>query len=195
MTANKKVFGITGGSGSGKSYVSALFGRRGIEIIDADKIGHLVTAVDGSAYAELRAHFGDEFFAPDGTLLRRKLAKLVFSDKGELGILNEITHKHIKNEIVKRISACKTVCAIDGAVIIGSNVEELCEFFVAVVAPEDMRIKRICARDGITAEQAEARLAAQPGEEFYRAHCRYVIENDGRELSGQIECILEECGA
>lgn len=193
MTANRTIFGITGGSGSGKSYISELLRGLGVTVLDADKIGHLVTEPRGSAYTELRAHFGSGVFAPDGTLMRRELAKVVFADERELRILNEITHKHIKNEIMKQLDCCSGLCAIDGAVIIGSTVEELCAFLIGVIAPEELRIDRICTRDGISRAQAEARIAAQPDEEFYRAHCRYIIENDGSgALLPQLERILEE---
>lgn len=182
MTANKPaVFGITGGSGSGKSYVSGILAGCGVAVFDADRIAHEVTAPGKAAHAELFAHFGAEYFASDGQLLRRKLAALVFSDSSELRILNEITHKHIKEELIRGISSCKAhAAAIDGAVIIGSPVERLCSFLVGVTAPEEIRVQRITLRDGITPDEARARIAAQPDEGFYRAHCKYIIENDGR---------------
>lgn len=193
MTANRLVFGITGGSGSGKSYVSEIFRANGVNVLDCDVIAHEVTMPGGAAYDELLAHFGAEYFAADGTLLRKKLAGLVFSDEKELGILNEITHKHIKQEIMRRIEAQDGAAAIDGAVIIGSSVETLCAFLVGVIAPYDMRLERIIKRDGISEEQARQRLDVQQCEDFYRAHCRYIIENDNScDVTAAVRNILRE---
>lgn len=139
-----------------------------------------VTAPGSRACGEILAHFGDEFCDESGVLLRKKLAARVFSDPKELGILNAITHKYIKKEIIMRLAASNArASAVDGAVIIGSPIEPMCGFLVGVCAPEAVRIKRITARDGITEEEARLRISAQPSEEFYRANCRYIIENDG----------------
>lgn len=196
MTASELlVFGITGASGSGKSYVSDIFRSLGVVVFDADEIGHRVCEPDGAAYDELRAHFGDDFFREDGSLDRRKLAKKVFSEPCELDILNKITHKHIKEELARGILACTGAAAIDGAVIIGSDVEGLCSFLVGVTAPEKIRLKRIMKRDNISPEEAVARISAQPDEAFYRAHCRYIIENANAcrtQLLRYAENILEE---
>lgn len=196
MTASRRlVFGITGASGSGKSYISDIFRNLGVTVFDADKVGHKVCEPDGAAYCELRAHFGDGFFHMDGSLDRRKLAEKVFSEPRELDILNKITHKHIKDELVRNISESEGAAAIDGAVIIGSEVEELCAFLVGVTAAENTRIERIIKRDGISPEAARARIAAQPDEKFYRKHCRYIIENESTSRGGLCRCaeqILEE---
>ena len=196
MTANKRlVFGITGASGSGKSYISDIFRSMGVTVLDADKAGHRVCEPNGAAYDELREHFGNGYFHADGSLDRRKLAEKVFSEPRELDILNKITHKHIKDELLRGISACDGAAAIDGAVIIGSEAEELCGFLVGVTASENTRIKRIIKRDNISPDAAKARIAAQPDEEFYRSHCRYIIENENTsrdELCRRAEKILEE---
>lgn len=193
MTANKLVFGITGGSGSGKSYISELFRQRGIDVFDADKTARQVVMPDGSAYAELYEHFGGEYFDKDGILLRRKLADLVFSDSEQLGILNEITHKHIKRQLEKDLETASEAAAIDGAVIIGSPVEGMCKFLVGIVADRQTRIKRITVRDAISAEAAEKRINAQPDDSFYRSKCRYTIDNSGNaDLVGEVENILKD---
>ncbi|MBS7297568.1 MAG: dephospho-CoA kinase [Eubacteriales bacterium] len=193
MTVNKIIFGITGGSGVGKSYISDLFRQRGIDVIDCDKTARQVVMPDGRAYDELYAHFGKEYFAGDGILLRRKLAEKVFSDEKELGILNEITHKHIKRQLEEDLISASQIAAIDGAVIIGSPVEDMCSFLVGVVAERDTRIKRIMSRDSISEESAIRRIDSQPDADFYRQHCRYIIENDGKtDLVYEVENIMKD---
>lgn len=195
MTVNKPfLFGITGGSGSGKGYISDIFRKKGVNVIDADKIGHQVCEPKGAAYSELLSHFGGEFFDSCGRLCRPKLAAKVFAEPEELGILNEITHKHIKEEILRQVANDK-IAAIDGAVIIGSTVESLCRFLVGVTAPEELRIRRIIHRDKIDEKAARARICAQPSAQFYREHCRYLIENDGKSedfLTKKVEQILSD---
>lgn len=195
MTANKTVFGITGPSGSGKSYLSDIFRRYGVTVFDGDVISREVTEAGKPASRELLEHFGAEYFFEDGSLNRRKLAAKVFGDEEERRILNKIVHKHIKREIEARIIDSQPICAIDGAVIIGSDIEDMCEFLVGVIAPREKRIERLKKRDGITEEEIISRLNAQPDDEFYKSHCRYIIVNDGRcGLEDEVRKILESIG-
>lgn len=173
------VFGITGGSGCGKTTVSDVFRAHGIYVADADKIAHTVTNKE-DCLNEITERFGLGVKNADGTLNRKKLGAIVFSDTAGLQALNEITHKYIKAEIEKQISECnEKIAAIDGAVIIGSEVEDMCRFIVSVVAPYEERIRRIMHRDGISEESAEKRLASQPSDEFYIENSKYIIYNDG----------------
>ncbi len=192
MTANRCVFGITGGSGSGKSYIASLFEKEGVTIFDGDKISKEVALPEGEAYSELYSAFGRDYFDEKGFLNRKKLADLVFSDKSKLGILNSIMHKHIKKRIEKGLEN-SPLSAIDGAVIIAGPVEELCDFLVGVTAPYELRLSRIKVRDRISEEQAKKRISAQPDDAFYKKHCRYIIENDGKsDLSGEVKKIMED---
>lgn len=175
-----RVFGITGGSGTGKSTVSDIFRKQGITVIDADKSAREVVKKGSKCLDELCTFFGDDILFDDKTLNRKKLGGIVFSDKEKLEKLNEITHKYIKADIEDKLAACSTpLAAIDGAVIIGSNVEDLCEFIISVTAERTERISRICIRDGIDEQTAAQRINAQPDEEFYKKHSRYIICNNG----------------
>ena len=189
------IFGITGGSGAGKTTVSDIFLKSGIPVIDADKAARAVTEPGEKCLDELTDFFGSEILQSDGTLNRKKLADIAFSDERRLKKLNEITHKYIKINIENQLSEIKgKIAAIDGAVIIGSEVEELCAFIVSVTAKREVRIKRITARDNISAESAKKRLAAQPGDDFYIEHSKYIIRNDTsvKELELQTERIISE---
>ena len=92
----------------------------------------------------------------------------------------ETTDKYIKAEVVKDINTTDAeLVGIDGAVIIGSNVEPLCEFIVSVIADKQSRITRIKTRDNITDEQAIQRINAQNDDEFYKENSMYIIYNNG----------------
>lgn len=176
------IFGITGGSGSGKTSASAMLAELGVDIIDTDAIAHKITEPNGECIKELECCFGSGIINADGTLDRKKLASIAFSDGEKTKLLNSITHKYIKQSVLERISNSNAkLAAIDGAVIIGSNIEPLCEFIVSVLADYEVRLARIIARDKLTAAQAKQRLDAQPDEDFYKAHSRYIIRNNADE--------------
>ena len=145
------VFGITGGSGSGKTSVSKMLEKLGVHIIDTDVIAHEIVEPNSDCLNELVDYFGDSILNDDKTLNRKKLASIAFSDKQKTEALSNITHKYIKAEVVKDINTTDAeLVGIDGAVIIGSNVEPLCEFIVSVIADKQSRITRIKTRDNIT---------------------------------------------
>ena len=191
MTVNKRVFGITGPTGSGKSYISGLFSKKGITIIDCDKIAREIVNPNEDASKELREYFGDKYFDKDGNLLRREIANVVFKDKEKLLKLNEITHKHIDKKIAEIIDATSGIILIDGAVIIGSPVEKRCEFLVGVLSPVEERIKRLKIRDNLTEDEIKNRIMSQAGDEFYKENCRFIIENtDDADLEKKVIEIL-----
>lgn len=183
------IFGLTGGSGTGKSTVSKILEKNGIYIIDADIVARRVVRKGTQCLDELAEMFGTEILQQDGTLNRKKLGKIVFSNKEKLKILNRITHHYIKCEIEREIKSIKDFeyIAIDGAVIIGSPIEKLCNFLVVVNADYDVRLNRIKLRDDLTDEDAKNRLLSQPGPEFYKANAKYIIENNSTFESLQAE--------
>jgi dephospho-CoA kinase len=174
------IFGVTGGSGSGKTTVSELLSRRGVHVIDTDAISRTIAGKASECLAELTEYFGEQILNADGTLNRQKLASIAFSDAEKTAALSSVTHKYIKAKVLEDIEKNSAeLTAIDGAVIIGSCIEPLCEFIVSVIADEDVRVKRIISRDSITPEQARERIKAQPTEEFYKEHSRYIMYNNG----------------
>lgn len=174
----KFIFGITGGSGSGKTTVSNILKSLGVYIIDTDIISRQVTGKDSPCLRELTEAFGEEILNEDKSLNRRRLASLAFGDKEKTALLSRITHKYIKKETEKRIEGSPAdIIGIDGAVIIGSEIESLCEKMVVVTADKDVRIRRITERDNISEGEAEKRLAVQKSDDFYRSNGDYVIDN------------------
>ena len=196
---NKYIFALTGGSGAGKSTVSEEFRRLGVYVSDADKAAREVVKKDSECLKELTDNFGKEILKSDGTLDRPALASIVFSDKKKLNKLNAITHKYIYQYIKEEIdSVSNMICAVDGAVIIGSPVMKLCNCVVSVTADRDIRIERIMRRDGLSRELAEKRIDAQKNENFYKRHSDYIIVNnaesdsDACRLGEQIEYIYNK---
>lgn len=174
------VFGITGGSGCGKTTVSEILKKYGVHVIDTDVIAHAVVEKGTECLSELTDAFGKGILSVDDTLNRQKLASIAFSEDSKRELLNSITHKYIKARVSEEIrNSGADIIAIDGAVIIGSCIEPMCEFIVYVTADEDVRLRRIKERDGLTYEQAKQRISAQPSDEFYKRHSKYIIYNNG----------------
>lgn len=189
------VFGITGGSGSGKTTASALLCELGVHIIDTDVIAHEVTRKGTKCLDSLAEYFGEDILNADGSLDRKKLASKAFADKEKTSALNRITHKYIKERVIDDINHSEAdIIAIDGAVIIGSSIEPLCDFIVSVTADTDIRLERIKKRDGLSDKQAAERLSAQPSDDFYRRNSKYIIYNNGNsdDLRKQINVLYNE---
>lgn len=173
------VFGITGGSGSGKSSASERFRENGIYVIDADKTAREVVRQEEPCLEELVKELGSEILNDDGGLNRRKTGEIVFSDKKKLDILNRVTHKYIQKALEDQLNKIDTdIAAVDGAVIIGSPVEKMCSFLVSVMADKEIRLARIMKRDNISREAALKRIESQPSDEFYIANSRYLLYNN-----------------
>lgn len=191
MMRNKKVIGITGGSGCGKSYVSDLLRRRGIPVIDADKTAHEVMAAGTQCCREVIDFFGGEI-EENGGINRGKLGKIVFSDPGMLKKLDEISYKYILAGIENKIEKEDAeMVFVDGATLIESGMT--CDVMIGVIADFSARKKRIVLRDGISEETARMRIQAQPSEDFYRKNCDFIIYNDGRpiDIDGMLRKVWE----
>ena len=184
MRQNKdiKIIGLTGGSGSGKSTVSQIFEKKGACIIDGDKISREITARQSPVLKNIETAFGSEIINSDGSLNRRKLGSIVFSDKSSLEMLNGITHPAIYEETMKIINAGQetfTVFIIDAAAIFDCKpLLELCEKIIVVCADKNVRINRICRRDGISKKDAENRIDSQTKQETLAEMADFVIYNN-----------------
>lgn len=193
----KYVIGITGGSGAGKTTVSDEFRKRGIEIIDADKVARLIMEPNQPCLKETAEAFGADILNEDGSLQRKKLAKIVFSDPKSLDILNRITHKYITEYFLEKIkNSDADIIGIDGAVLFESDINRCCDFMIGVVAEEKERVKRIVKRDNISEEEAVMRINSQKKNEFYIENCDYLVynDNDRTKISEAVEEVLGKLG-
>lgn len=189
------IIGITGGSGTGKSTVSAEFEKRGYFVIDADKVAHRIMDKGTACLGEVTEFFGEEYLNSDGTLNRKKLGAKVFNDASLLEQLNKITHKYIRKEI-EFLTQGKSLAVIDAALLFESGLDDLCEKAVFVSCPADIRIQRIVSRDGVDKDYAVSRINAQKPDEFYRKKCDFEIINDGKQdVALNVEEILTCLGA
>lgn len=170
------IIGITGGTGCGKTTLLNAIAAQGSLVLDCDAIYHRLLLTDADMLAAIGARFPGT--VEHGILNRKKLGGLVFSGEDALLDLNRITHGAVKKEVLRRLEEKPALAAIDAIALFESGLAELCDVTVAVTAPEEDRIRRLMARDGISEDYARARIAAQHSEAWFREKCDYVLEND-----------------
>ena len=177
------VVGLTGQTGAGKSTVSKVFASNGFAIIDADQVARKVVEKGTKCLDEIADFYGNTVINKDGTLNRKALAAIVFSDKAKLETLNTITYPYITGEILKQIRyhsmKGEKLILLDAPTLFESRADDFCEIIISVLADADIREKRIISRDGLTHEQARKRMNSQLDESFFRSHSDYVIRNNG----------------
>lgn len=177
-----KIVGLCGQSGSGKGLICSLFYEFNIVSIDTDKVYHDIISVDSECTKELISVFGDSISLSPG-INRKELAKIAFSSKENLEILNSITHKHILNEVRCEIDRIRSEQRFDGIIIdapllFESGFDRECDLTLAIIADQETKLTRIVNRDGITREHALARLSSQISDAELVRRCDYVIENN-----------------
>ena len=188
------IIGITGGTGSGKTTLLKLIEEAGGLVLDCDAIYHTLLTTDPALLAAIEDRFPG--VVENGSLLRKKLGSIVFSDPAALQDLNTITHAAVRAEVLRQLQSKPALCAIDAIGLFEGNLASLCDVTVAVTAPEEMRIRRLMARDGITAEYACSRITAQRSSEEFSSLCDVTLENNGDlgAFRGKCLAFLQHCG-
>ena len=181
------IFGITGGTGCGKTTALQAIGDLGGIIIDCDAVYHILLQTDKKMLSAIEARFPGTVI--DGKLDRKKLGPIVFSDEQALLDLNAITHKAVKEKVIHILGTNKELAAIDAIELFDGGLSELCDVTVAITAPEADRIERLLSRDGISYEHAALRIRAQKPESYFRENCDYVLENNGTQEDFQEKCL------
>ncbi len=191
-----RVYGLTGNIGSGKSTVARMLEARGVPVVDADRVARDVVEPGQPALREIAGRFPG-VLQPDGTLDRKALAARVFADVKERQALEHILHPRIAEEVAARMGSLAGAghpCAVyEAALIVENRLDDSLDGLIVVTAPQEAQIERLRRRDGMSEEEARARLAAQlPAGEKVR-HARFVIENSGplAELEAQVDRVAQ----
>lgn len=200
------VIGLTGGIGTGKSTVAAILKQRGFLHIDADQIGRDITS-DGSEMLEvLNENFGPkgdygvegvEILTVSGGLDRRALASIVFTDIKKKNRLDEIMFEKIISEVDRLISNMSSKNSLgillDAPLLFEAGLEGRCDVVLLITADEDVRIERVCKRDGVTPEDVKHRITSQMGDNEKKKKADIIIDNSGTraELEIEIEKVMK----
>ena len=180
------IIGITGGTGCGKTTALNAIRDLGGTVIDCDEVYHWLLQWDPSLLQAIEARFPGT--VENGTLNRKKLGSIVFADPEALAELNAITHAAVKREVLRRLPPVPYLVAIDAIGLFEGGLAELCDVTVAVTAPEEDRIARLVAREGISEEYAAARIAAQKPQSWFVQQCDHTLEN-----SDNIDAFATKC--
>ncbi|MFB5677867.1 dephospho-CoA kinase [Paenibacillus terreus] len=192
------IIGLTGGIATGKSTVSALLAARGALLVDADAIAREVMLPGHPVLNAVVRHFGQEILNEDGTLHRKKLGAIVFANPSERKVLNEITHPAIRQEIIRRMNDYEAefpdkLVVVDIPLLYESGLNNLFQKVMVVYVPEEVQLKRLMQRDGLTPEQARQRLDAQMPIEEKKRLADIVVDNsrDVADTGRQLDELLE----
>jgi dephospho-CoA kinase len=173
--------GITGGMGSGKTTVAAIFETLGIPVYRADDAARRLMNEDETLKAQLIKHFGEATYI-NGLLNRPYLATAVFNDKEKLTLLNSLVHPATISDGEKWMARQTAAYAIkEAAIIFESGSQKYLDYIIGVYAPVTLRIHRSMKRGNLSAEEVKARMNMQMDDAIKMKLCDVVITNDGQQ--------------
>jgi len=176
--------GITGGIGSGKSFVCNIFKCFGIPICNSDDIAKYLMHSNNDLINQIKNNFGSDIYLSDGLLDRKKLADIVFNDKEKLSLLNSIVHpevrKYIDNWILFQNDPPYVI--IENAILFESNQSESFDKIITVTADDEIRIARVMVRNTISREKVLERINNQLSNDFKIKHSDFIIYNNENDI-------------
>jgi dephospho-CoA kinase len=198
--SGKPVIGVVGGIGSGKSRVAAEFAKHGGRVIDADMAGHHALR-QPDVKAQVVGRWGREILDENGEVARKKLARVVFADADERRALEAMVFPWIGQELRRQIAAARDdpevrLIVLDAAVMLEAGWNSECDRVVYVDVPRDERYRRLAQQRGWTAEEVQAREAAQWPLDVKAARADHTLDNAGppEALAAQVESLLRTWG-
>lgn len=175
--------GLTGGIASGKSTVSAELRRLGLPIFDADAEAKLAVSKGSEGLAQVITALGSEYLTAEGELNRAKVAERVFHDKEALKTIEAIIHKIVwaraEQFMQKNRSAEKQLAVLDVPLLIECGWHKLVDSVWLVAVSRKQQIERAMLRSGMTADEVEARIAAQMSLTEKKKYADIVLDNSG----------------
>lgn len=186
--------GVTGGIGSGKSVVCRIFEKMGIPIYNADTEAKRLLDTDRQVREKVIMLLGEKAYAAEGTADRAYIASLVFADDSKLDALNKIIHPAVQNDYLDWVSKHSNhpIVIKEAAIMFESGSYKGMDYIVAVIAPEEVRIKRVMERDGKTAEQVRRIMEKQlPETELIKRSKSIIINNDKVPVLKQVLELLQ----
>jgi dephospho-CoA kinase len=191
-----KLIGLTGGIGTGKSTVSDYLIQKGYRVLDADKVAKEIVSPNSEIFIQLKDTFGKEIVYEDGTLNRKKLADIIFSNPEKKAILDKLMHKKIIEVLLKKAISFsgEKVVFIDAPLLYESNLDLYLDKVWVVDADDEIRIQRVIQRDQLTREEIIKRIQNQMSrkEKLRRADCIINNSTNKVDLYKQIDKLLNE---
>lgn len=192
-TTRPLVVGLTGGIGAGKSTVARMLEQLGAFVVDADVIARRVLSEDPEGVEEVIRAFGREVLDEHGEVDRARLASRVFGDRRARKRLELIVHPKVQSMAAHGIEEAarlkKSVVVFDAALLVETGASDHVDRVIVVTAPESHRVGRLADRDGVSKEDATARMKAQLRDDERVAAADWVVDNrlDIDDLNRQVE--------
>lgn len=178
-----RLFGLTGGIGSGKSTVARRFRERGLAVIDADELARDAVAAGTEGLRRVVERFGNTVVGPDGELDRKRLAAVVFDDDGARRDLNAIVHPIVSALAIERTRILEAkgepLACYEVPLLYENRLESALSPVVVVSVSPEVQVARTVARDSATEDEARARVRAQMPLSEKAKKADYVIDNSG----------------
>lgn len=193
-----KTLGVTGGIGSGKTTACRILEAMGARVFYADQVAKQLMADDPEARAEIVAAFGPESYDASGALDRAYLARHVFADAANVARINAIVHPRVGAAFARARQQAERdgipLLVEEAALLFESGADRHLDAVAVVDAPPAERIRRVTARDAVSAEQVRARMRHQLAPAELRRRADYVIENTGSpdDLQRQVEALYRQ---
>ena len=181
--------GITGGIGSGKSYVCQVLKTQGIEVFDCDTEAKRLMRNSAELRQQLTALIGPDTYTPDGTLNKAAVAKFLLASPSNAKAIDAIVHPAVFEAF--RQSGLNYM---ESAILFESGANALVDKVIAVIAPKEVRLQRVMQRDSISREQALQWMSRQQTQSKVISKSDFIVVNDGvTNIDKQIRKILEQC--
>lgn len=177
------VIGLTGGIGTGKSEVARIFQELGAVLINADQIGHQAYTPHSEIWQEVVKAFGEEILQPNGEIDRKKLGSIVFADPDQLTRLNQIMHPRMARMVAQQVQELREqgadVVVVEAALLFEAGWDSLVGEVWSTESPENLVIKRLQSRSGLSQEEAKKRIDSQMSAEERKSRSQVVVDNSG----------------
>ena len=178
-----KIVGITGGIGSGKTTVCKIFSQLSVPIFYADEEAKKILFEDKRIGEKVLKILGKEILS-DGKLDKQKIADVVFADNKKLSKLNSIVHPVVQKIFLSwcKINKSQKYVLKEAAILFESGSYKDCDFVITVTAPENIRVKRVMARDKVSDKEIRQRMKNQWSDKEKTKRSDFIINNDGKLL-------------
>lgn len=189
---SKYIIGLTGGIGSGKTTVSNIFAKLGIDIIDADVVAREVVEPGSAALAAIETHFGADYITQQGQLDRAKLRTRIFSNPDDKQWLNNLLHPLIRQEMVSQLATARSeYCILVAPLLLENGLHKLVNRVLVIDIDQPTQIARTIARDPSSSEEVQRIIASQMSRQERSSFADDIIDNNNASLDAIHQQVMQ----
>lgn len=190
---NRYVIAVTGGIGAGKSIVCSILKNIGYRVYDCDINARIIMDCDLTIKERLKNEVSHDSVDDHGNINRAALARVVFADQEKLQKLNSIVHSAVRTDILDWIERGDTPAFIETAILYQSGIDKIVDEVWEVIAPETIRISRVCLRNSLSPEEVLQRINSQKLTDIdIHNNTKTIVNDNSRSVLLQINQLLAE---